>query len=276
VLHVSPHPDDELIGAPATLFALRDAGAEIVNLACSLGSDAAVAEVRRAELGEACRRAGFALRFGDPAEALREDAFDLVVGPSPHDRHPAHLRVARQILAAEPARWWMWGVWGELAHPTTVTGFGEERLREIHHALEAHASQLARNDFRRLVMGRAVAAAVLAAEQVFGFGAPGIVTPYAEMTCEVVREGAAWRLGARRLLDAADPFPPVPPGEPDAGAWLYAQAISEQQPDDATDSPPTQSAGERCPECDGTGKVDDRECPACEGTGNVMRGFGGG
>jgi LmbE family N-acetylglucosaminyl deacetylase len=26
VLHLAPHPDDELIGAPATLMALRDAG----------------------------------------------------------------------------------------------------------------------------------------------------------------------------------------------------------------------------------------------------------
>ncbi len=276
VLHVSPHPDDELIGAPATLFALRDAGAEIVNLACTLGSDPVAAPVRRAELEEACRRAGFELRFGDPAAALREEAFDLVVGPSPHDRHPAHIRVARRILAAAPERWWMWGLWGELAHPTTVTGFGEERLREIHHALEAHASQLARNDFRRLVTGRAMAATVLGAEQVFGFGAPGLAAPYAEITCEVVRDGAAWRLGARRLLDAADPFPPPPPGEPDASAWLYARAIGEQEPDDGTDRPPAQSAGERCPECDGTGKVDGRTCPACEGTGNVMRGLGGG
>ena len=89
-----------------------------------------------------------------------------------------------------------------------MTGFGEERLREIHHALEAHASQLARNDFRRLVTGRAMAATVLAAEQVFGFGAAGIDAPYAETTCEVVRDGAAWRLGGRRVLDAADPFPP--------------------------------------------------------------------
>src|SRR4051794_21331955 len=59
-LHVSPHPDDELIGAPATLMALRDASWRIVNLACSLGR-AADRERRRAELQEACRRAGFEL-----------------------------------------------------------------------------------------------------------------------------------------------------------------------------------------------------------------------
>ena len=275
VLHVSPHPDDELIGAPATLFALRDAGAEIVNLACSLGSDPAAAPVRRAELEEACRRAGFALRFGDPAAALRAEAFDLVVGPSPHDRHPAHVRAARQIAAARPARWWMWAVWGWLAHPTTVVPFGEKRLAEICGALEAHTSQLERNDYRRLVTGRAMAATVLAAEQVFGFGATGIPAPYAELTCEVVRDGDAWRLGARRTLDPADPFPPPPTGEPDAGVWLYARAIGDQERDD-DDPAPAQSPAERCPECAGTGQVDGRDCPACEGTGNVMRGFGGG
>ena len=39
---------------------------------------------------------------------------------------------------------------------------------------------------------------------------------------------------------------------------------------------PKQTGGERCPECDGTGRVNGRECPACEGSGNVMRGLGGG
>ena len=40
--------------------------------------------------------------------------------------------------------------------------------------------------------------------------------------------------------------------------------------------PPAAGSGERCPECDGTGRRDGRECPACEGTGNVMHGLGGG
>jgi DnaJ-class molecular chaperone len=45
--------------------------------------------------------------------------------------------------------------------------------------------------------------------------------------------------------------------------------------DDGARRPPAET-GERCPECDGTGRRDGRECPACEGTGNVMRGLGGG
>ena len=40
VLHLSPHPDDEVVGMPATLMALRDAGWRVVNLACGLGRPA--------------------------------------------------------------------------------------------------------------------------------------------------------------------------------------------------------------------------------------------
>jgi len=31
VLHLAPHPDDEALGAPATLLALRDAGHRVIN-----------------------------------------------------------------------------------------------------------------------------------------------------------------------------------------------------------------------------------------------------
>lgn len=51
--------------------------------------------------------------------------------------------------------------------------------------------------------------------------------------------------------------------------------VHDNQDDDAAGAPPPGN-GERCPECDGTGRRDGQECPACEGTGNVMQGFGGG
>jgi LmbE family N-acetylglucosaminyl deacetylase len=210
VLHASPHPDDELVGAPATLMALRDAGHEVVNAACSIG-----AAERRAELEQACLRAGFELvrldGTDDLAAALRglcaERSPGLVVGPSPHDLHPWHETVGRALLELPIDRIWLWGLWGELRFPTTVVEFGEERLREIIHALEAHESQLARNDYRRLVAGRGAAETVLAAERVFGFGSDGLAGPYAETTTEIVRNGSGWRLGAARKLDPADLFP---------------------------------------------------------------------
>jgi hypothetical protein len=199
VLSVAPHPDDECLGAPATVLALRDAGWEVA-VQCRTRQE----DLRAAELEEACRRLGVALL---PAGApLDVSGYDLVVGPSPHERHPAHVRVHDEIRDAAPRRWWQWGLWGELRRPTTVVGFGEERLAEIRHALEAHESQLERNDFRRLLHGRALANAVLGAELVFGFGAARLDAPYAELTTELVRDGDGWALGPPRVLDPADPF----------------------------------------------------------------------
>jgi LmbE family N-acetylglucosaminyl deacetylase len=37
VLHLAPHPDDEVLGAGATLLGLREAGHRVINLACSRG-----------------------------------------------------------------------------------------------------------------------------------------------------------------------------------------------------------------------------------------------
>jgi LmbE family N-acetylglucosaminyl deacetylase len=227
VLHASPHPDDELIGAPATLMALRDAGHEIVNLACSLGRPED-ASTRRAELEEACRRAGFELVVGGLEPLLAERPFDLLVGPSPHDRHPLHESVARALVAAlesgaGPDRLWLWGLWGALPFPTTVVEYDDGRLEEIQHALDAHESQVSRNDYRRLVAGRGMASTVLGGELVFGFGEQGLAGPYAELTTEVVRVGSGWRLGAPRALDPLDPFPE--PTEREIGAWLHSTSV---------------------------------------------------
>jgi LmbE family N-acetylglucosaminyl deacetylase len=228
VLHASPHPDDELVGAPATLMALRDAGHEIVNVACSLG-----AAERRAELEQACERAGFGLLLLDGEHDLPERlrllceqrAPGLVVGPSPHDRHPFHESVGRALVQAAPERLWLWRVWGELPFPTTIVEYGDERLAEILEALGAHRSQLARNDYRGLVAGRGTAETVLAAELVFGFGAEGLAGPYAEVTTEVVRDAEGWRLGAARRLDPADPCPE--PAGPEIGWWLRARSAAD-------------------------------------------------
>ena len=104
---------------PATLMALRDAGWRVVNLACGLGRPAQH-QRRRAEVEEACRRAGFELlpcepplplSAGDDLAAAEETlvkllgavlpALDpaLVCAPSPHDGHHAHEVVGR---AARP------------------------------------------------------------------------------------------------------------------------------------------------------------------------------
>ena len=232
VLHVSPHPDDELVGAPATLMALRDAGHVVTNLALSLGRPADH-DRRRAEVEEACRRAGFGLSVTEPPIAMSAtddrdaaeervrwqvgmaldgaEAPDLVVGPSPHDVHHAHEltgRAIRDVLAArdDPPPWWMWAIWGDLPFPTTVTTFDDPRAGQIADALSAHEGEMARADHRVHVDARGRLTAITAAEKVFGFGAPALAADRAEVITEVVRRDDHWMLGAPRALDAFHPL----------------------------------------------------------------------
>jgi len=270
VLHVAPHPDDELIGAPATLMAMRDAGWRVVNLTCSLGA-AADRGRRRHELEDACRRARFEceviatplddpLDAGDLAEARRRltaevvDALErhrpgLVVAPSPHDRHRGHEVVGRAVVSAcsadapgqgdggratarAPQRLWLWGLWTDLPFPTLAVGFDEGRMAEILDALSAHAGEMARNDYRRLVRGRAEMNASLGPERVFGFGTSASVsastsdTPYVELVTELGRRAGHWHLGAPRWLDPLAPTAELGDGVIDA--WLDEASLTDR------------------------------------------------
>jgi LmbE family N-acetylglucosaminyl deacetylase len=245
-LLLSPHPDDELLGCPAHLLALRDAGWRIVNLALSLGREGQHAR-RRLELDEACRRAHFELVIGPPelcipsADGGREEVgqaaarvlelarsltASLLVAPSPHDGHPSHERVGRLALAAARAgaaqRMWLWGLWADLAAPNSVCVFDERRLGEIEDALSAHAGELARNDYRRLLRARAVAAAVLLPERAFGHGSAGLpANALAEGVCDLTI-GAAGELLLRApaMFDAASLQAPQKEAPLVSAAWL--------------------------------------------------------
>jgi len=263
VLHLAPHPDDELIGAPATLMALRDAGWKVVNLALSLGAQSEKAR-REKELREACRRAGFELRVADlplhghltgppgplgvtealGAQRAIEEAIigafvadppDVLVAPSPQDGHPGHEIVGRatvevcERLGASPPPLWLWGLWADLPFPTVVVGFDEARMQEVLDSLDAHAGEIARNDYRRMLRGRAQMNSSLGPERVFGFGssageAEG--SSNVELLCEVLLVDGEWLLGRPRWLDPADPLAMAQPdaapspGRPITG-WLH-------------------------------------------------------
>jgi LmbE family N-acetylglucosaminyl deacetylase len=222
-MSIAPHPDDELLGAPALLMALRDAGWRVLNFACSLGRPVDH-ERRQRELARACELAGFDLLIpedlppigraddlelaqevltGAIVAQLRRAGPQLLVGPSPHDGHHAHEVVGRAIVEAvehvgRPTRVMFWGLWADLPFPTALVGFDSARLHEIERALSAHAGELARNRFDRLLAGRAVANSVLGPERGFGWD-------YAELLCETSwSPSAGWRLGnAQRLSPAA-------------------------------------------------------------------------
>jgi LmbE family N-acetylglucosaminyl deacetylase len=248
VLHLSPHPDDELLGTPAVLIALADAGHEVVNLAVSLGRPEQ-AERRERELRDACARAGFTLHVCTPplrigrdddrsaAQSQLTDAlvrggaagFELVVAPSPQDGHHGHELVGRAAATAAAALripLWTWGLWSELPVPTILYPFGPELLDRIEHALAAHAGELARNDYRRLLRTRAQINAITGPERVFGFGSPGLEEPYAELLCELVPRAPVMLLGTSRRLDPSSPL--KPPTTDDVSGWVHAQSLRAQ------------------------------------------------
>jgi LmbE family N-acetylglucosaminyl deacetylase len=216
VLHLAPHPDDEVLGAGATLLGLRAHGHRVINLACSLGRPDQH-ERRRAEAAEACERAGFELIVHDPPLALsanddpfaarkalgatverlvEEERVDLIVSPDRDDAHHAHKTVAA-VARTAGVPWWSWGLWRDLARPTIFSGFGDQRLAELQHVLAAHRGELERNDYPELLRARAIAARVLGAERVFGFGSPRREEPYAELLADG---------GPARVLDLEHPL----------------------------------------------------------------------
>ena len=265
ILHLAPHPDDESIGAPATLLELRAAGHHVINYPCSFGRAEHV-ETRRAEVEEASRRAGFELdreatgfslsRGADLVSAQRGltvevrdrivgRGVDILVAPSPHDGHHGHEVVGRAARDAVEAcgdrapRLWLWGLWADLPWPTVFVGFDQSRLDEAVHVLEAHASQLARNDYRQAVRGRAQANRALGAERVFGYGsAASGQHPFAEVLTEaVLRQGQWWANPARELdprYPLADPPPPRPGDNPararphPLGWWLSQESFADR------------------------------------------------
>ncbi|MEY1677899.1 PIG-L deacetylase family protein [Gordonia sp. ABKF26] len=230
---MSPHPDDEIIGAGATLIAMQRRGHRVVNLACSLGRpDDRVR--RHNELLGATQIAGFDNVILDPpatiggdedldagvaavhtavAALIDELRADIVVSPHPHDGHHGHEAVARGVLAAVKARpkvvWWMWGLWRDLPMPTLYVPYEESVMGVVTRAIAEHRGENERNGYDRMVHGRAAAYRCLGSERVFGFGAPAASPhPYADLLTEARYNTCAhlWQFSAPRTLDAVQPL----------------------------------------------------------------------
>lgn len=263
ILHLAPHPDDELLGAPATLMALRDERHRVFNLACSLGSSDQHVR-RRRELEAAMELAHFEwdaidpplpisagdnldeakeLLVGKVQDLVRREGFDLIVSPTPHDGHHAHEVVGRAAAEAiaglpNPPRWWMWGLWAELPFPTLFVPFDEARLSEVLTCLEEHRCELARSNYLAVVDGRSRAARVLGVERTFGFGEPKRDGPYAyllddrrqyaELLTEVMRVDGEWFAASPRTPDFKEPLASARPDFP-IGWWLSERSVHERR-----------------------------------------------
>jgi len=251
VVHVAPHPDDEALGCPGALLHLLDRGWKVVSVLASQGFPDQ-RERRRAEFEEASRRARFVpvvleppldISLPDDLEEatarvadelpriLEEHGASVVVSPSPHDVHHGHETVARGVKRAlemmpPSIRWWMWGIWGDLPVPNVFYPFGDPDLARMLHILEAYAGELERNDYRRLLSGRATTNAVLGSERVFGFGAPAAsLLPYAEVLTEVRRMDGRWMASQAHHLDEG-PLPEFQFGL-DLTAWLESPSVHQ-------------------------------------------------
>lgn len=231
-LQVSPHPDDELLGAGATLTLLRDRGWHVLNLAVSLGRREDH-QRRRAELIEAGRRLDISVEICQPpldisngddldrAENLLTDrlvemigsgSVDLILGPQAEDSHPGHEMAGRAVARslehiARPVPWWAWGLWADLRSPNVFVAFDDPVLHQVAFALDAYAGECTRNGYQELWPARSTANAVLGSERVFGFGAGrASPLPYAELYAERSFHEGRWRTSPPRMCDVDDPL----------------------------------------------------------------------
>lgn len=256
VLHVGPHPDDEILGAGGALRALATNGWQVHNLACSLGRPADH-QRRRNELLCAAEKVGFETTIMNPpakissgddleqseeviadavAELVTRTTADIVVSPHPHDGHHGHEVVARGVCRALSTmgdagpRWWMWGLWSDLPFPSIYVPFGDSIMAELCQGLAEYVGENARTPYDVLHPARAAAYAVLGPERVFGFGsATASEQPYADLLTEVRRVDDRWYLGRPRVLDPADPFgdhaTDIGPGE-DITWWITQKSAA--------------------------------------------------
>lgn len=115
VLAIGAHPDDVELGCGATLALLAQSGRKvaILHLTCGESGTRGTLEERRAEAEEAARRLGAEtleiLDFGDGGlrtgrteedelvAVIRRLRPELVLGPTPEDRHPDHRRAHRLV-----------------------------------------------------------------------------------------------------------------------------------------------------------------------------------
>jgi LmbE family N-acetylglucosaminyl deacetylase len=248
-LHVSPHPDDEVLGCGATLLALRADGWRVVNLACGLGRPADHPR-RRSELEAALSALGVegivaeppvALGAGDDlgvaetsvarhvGRALAATGAELILSPHPDDAHHGHATVGRAVARlgrggdrdlGAVRRWWAWGLWRDLPAPNRYVPYGAATLERLIAALHCHRGEVGRNGYVDLIGARGRAQAVLGSERVLGFGSgPASLEPYADLLEERVGSASGWHLPGGHVVglgELVDPDPDGRDGGPDA------------------------------------------------------------
>lgn len=104
IVYCSPHPDDESLGGAFALRLRLEAGAQVTNVAITLGSDLAERERRRRELTSACQVLGFELIIPSEPGTATADGFNHVTLPSRREEleaWAARVRILADIFLRE-------------------------------------------------------------------------------------------------------------------------------------------------------------------------------
>jgi LmbE family N-acetylglucosaminyl deacetylase len=247
VLHLSPHPDDEIIGAGGTLQQLQGAGQQVSNWALTCGSQQS--EQRRNELQAANQILGYQLIISDldyqrstadwPAyqrhwqqeyQELGQD-FDLLIAPSPLDGHPAHEaagRLALSLAVTADTPVWFWGLWADLPVTNLLSEISSPTVDKLLAALAAHHSQLQQRNWVSFLPQRIRSQAVIAPNRVFGWGsAPEISSYGAELLLEIIPQAAGLIASQPRIIDWNHPLDSRPSGR-DLSQLLLAPSWSKR------------------------------------------------
>lgn len=183
VLIFSPHPDDECIVGGLALRLQREAGARVVDVAVTQGSDRARQAARREELDAACGYLGFQVVATGPrglenvnvrARALQarewQSAVDVVARllaehrpaavffPHEGDWNSTHVGthfLVMDALALQPPDFACTVVeteyWGAMATPNLMVELSAEDLAHLVTALSFHAGEVRRNPYHLLL-----------------------------------------------------------------------------------------------------------------------------
>ncbi|MEW6595123.1 MAG: PIG-L family deacetylase [Thermodesulfobacteriota bacterium] len=240
----SPHPDDELLTGLLPLRLKEEAGAEVTNIAITLGSNPERRQERLAELRDACGMVGFGVRLApepegfsdvsalargiDPtgwqakvetlAALLAELQPDLLILPHAQDSHPTHI--GTHFLAKAAALDYSratgaalliaeTGYWQPQPNPNLLVGASVEQVALLATALAKHRGEMVRYPYHRALPPRMIDAVRRSNELLQGYGsAPSGLLFGEAYRLAVVRQGA-WRPGGGALVALV-----APAGEP--------------------------------------------------------------
>jgi N-acetylglucosamine malate deacetylase 1 len=176
VLLFSPHPDDECITGGLPLRLMREAGARIVNVAVTLGSNQERRLARLAELKNACGWIGFELEETglekiSPATrqhdaqtwsaAIKAIAALIlkyhpraIVFPHERDWHPTHIGTHLLVMDALkrlPLHFKTVLIetefWGQMLTPNLMVELGAHDVADLLAALSHHTGEMQRNPY---------------------------------------------------------------------------------------------------------------------------------